>query len=252
MKKIALSIAAVGLSMSGVVALAHGADARVRAVHASPDAPNVDIRVSGGPFPSPTLLGPLTNVPFTAASPYLTVPANTYNFQVTPAGASAPIVINANVPLNANIDYTVAAMNTLANIQPVVFQDDNTLNPSAARIRFIHASPNTPTVNIGVAGTSTLLFSNISFTQSGGYISVPGGTYKLDVRTIVNGSPLTVPLPALTVNNNTVYTVWAMGLFGGSGAQALGPVVTVDAIPTPGAAVVLAMAGVAAARRRRA
>lgn len=219
--------------------------ALVRAVHASPDAPNVDIRVNGA------LPGPLTNVPFTAASPYLTVNSGANNFQVTPTGLPGPVVINATVNLAAGSETTVAAMNILSSIQPVVFTDDNTLNPAAARIRFIHASPNTPTVSIGVQGTSTILFSDVSFTQSGGYISVPGGTYNLDVRTVVNGVPTIIPLPALSVNNNTVYTVWAMGLFGGTGSQALQPVVTVDAIPTPGTAALLGLAGLVATRRRR-
>lgn len=231
---------ALAVSASGT-ALAQ--NALFRAVHASPDAPNVDVRVNGSIPPG------LSNVPFTAASNYLSVPAASYNVQVTPANLASPVVINANLNLAADTTYTVAAMNTLANIQPVVFVDDNTLDPSAARIRFIHASPNTPTVQIGVAGTSTILFDNVSFTQSGGYISVPGGSYNLDVR--VPSLGLTIALPTLSVNNNSVYTVWAMGLFGGTGAQALGPVVTVDAIPSPGAGALLALAGLAAARRRR-
>jgi hypothetical protein len=220
-------------------------NANVRAVHASPDAPNVDIRVNGA------LPAPLSNVPFKAASPYLSVTPGTYNFQVTPAGLAAPVVINADVPLASNTTYTVAAMNVLSAIQPVVFVDDNTQNGLAARVRFIHASPNTPTVSVGLAGGGATLFSNVSFTQSGGYISVPGGSYNLEVRTSVGGSPVTLALPTLSLSNNQVYTVWAMGLFGGTGNQELGAVVTVDQIPTPGSAAALAMAGVFAMRRRR-
>lgn len=228
-----------GLTASSALAQ----NANVRAVHASPDAPNVDIRVNGG------LPAALTNVPFRAASPYLSVPAATYNFQVTPTGLAAPVVINANVPLAANTTYTVAAVNTLANIEAAVFVDDNSQRANAARIRFIHASPNVPLVNIGLVGSplSSNLFSNVSFKQSGGYIEVPGGSYNLEVR--VPSLGLQIPLPALSVTNNQVYTVWAMGLF--QGTPGLEAVVTVDQVPTPGVASLLALAGVLAARRRR-
>lgn len=231
-----LVVVSAGLSVSS----AWASDARVRAVHASPDAPNVDVLVNNG------LAVP--NLAFRQASAYLTVPANTYNFKVRPAGQPGPDVINADVPLAANTTYSVAAVDVLSSISPRVYVDDNTLDPLNARVRFIHASPNAPAVDVALAG-GAVLFSNVSFTQNGGYIAVPRGVYDLEVR-LAGTSTVVLPLPGLFLDDNTVYTAWAMGLVG-SQTTPLQAVLTVDAIPTPGTAAALAMAGVLATRRRR-
>src|SRR5688500_10614296 len=56
---------------------AQSGDARIRVVHASPDAPAVDVYANGNKV--------LSNVTFFAASDYLTVPAGSYKLQVVVA-----------------------------------------------------------------------------------------------------------------------------------------------------------------------
>ncbi len=86
--------------------------AKVNFTHLSPDAPNVDIWVDGAVA--------ITDLAFKEASPYLEVPAGTYNVQVTPTGLPAPVVINVDVDLEAGTVYTAFAEGMLASIQPVV------------------------------------------------------------------------------------------------------------------------------------
>lgn len=228
------------LSLIGSASSAFGV-AQVRAVHASPDAPNVDVLVNDGIA--------FSNLPYRSASVYAPLTAGTYNIKVRPTGLPAPTVIDANVPLADNTTYSVAAINTLSSISALVLTDDNTLNPSAARIRFVHASPNAPAVDIALAGGGAVLFPNVSFGNSGGYISVPGGTYNLEVR-LAGTSTVVLPVSGLSVFNNTVSTVWAMGLVGNQ-ATPLQAVVTPDAIPAPGALALLGFGGLLASRRRR-
>jgi hypothetical protein len=195
-------------------------DARVRVVHASPDAPAVDVYVNGNET--------LSDVPFFAASDYLNVPAGSYDFQVTPAGSpAADAVINAQgVALAAGQDYTIVAVNTVANIEPLVLEDNNAA-PAAgkAHVRFVHASPDAPAVDIKVAGGPTI-FSDIEFKEVGTYTPVDAGTYNLQV-TPAGGSDVVLDLPGITLEAGTVYTVFATGLAGGT--PALTAEITVDA-----------------------
>ena len=198
------TIAAVTVA-STVTAGATASDAFVRVVHASPDAPTVDVLVDGGLA--------FEAAPFTGVTDYAALPApQTYNVQVVPTGQTAPAVIDADLGLQSGVRYTVAAVNTLANIEPLVLIDDNTTVSDAARVRFVHASPDAPAVDIALANGGDVLFPNVSFKGVGDYIEVPGGVYDLEVRAA--GTDIVVlSLPNIPLDNATVYTVFAAGFF---------------------------------------
>lgn len=226
-----------------VLAASSASAANVRVVHASPDAPAVDVLANGG-----VLFG---NAAFTQATNYAAVPAGNYAIGINVAG-TATTAFSTNLDVPAIGDVTIAAIGLLGGspaftLQPYI--DDNTIIFDRARIRFIHLSPNAPAVDITtIAGD--ILFGDVTFTENAGYISVPGGTYGLQVR-LAGTSSVVLDIGNLNVNNGTVYSVFAMGLVGGLGAQALSAVTVVDAIPTPGALALLGVGGLIAVRRRR-
>lgn len=238
-----LLTSAVLSSLAGLC-LAQSAEAGVRVVHASPDAPNVDVYVNtapGGGAPA------ISNLAFRSATPYVSLPTANYRFRVTPTGATTPVVIDApNVPIQGNQDYSVVAVNFLSSISPLVLNDDNTINPAQARVRFVHASPDVPTVDIFAAGGMSPLFNAVNFGTSGGYISVNPGSYNLEVRLDSNGA-LALPVPGVQLQAGSVYTIFAMGSLRDGNVQA---VLTRD-IPAPGAAAMLPLAGLVLCRRRR-
>ncbi|MEM7048014.1 MAG: DUF4397 domain-containing protein [Acidobacteriota bacterium] len=179
---------------------------RVRVVHASPDAPNVDVRVDGGLA--------FENIPFEQVTDYAMLPAGTYQVQVEPAGANnaGPFVIDANLTLTAGTDYTVVASDLLANITPLVLVDDNAA-PAAgeAKVRFLHGSADAPAVDIALANGGAVLFPNISFQEASDYISVPANTYDLEVR-VAGTQTVVLTLPGIMLNADTIYTAYATGL----------------------------------------
>ena len=177
------------------------ANVQLRVAHLSPDAPNVDVIVNGDTV--------LSDVPFTAVSDYLSVPAGEYDIQVTAAGDPSAVVIDATVTLNANTNYTVAATGFLADIQPVIYVDDLSTG-AGARIRFIHASPDAPEVTIAVSDGGPVLFRNIEFQEASRYVEVDGGTYDLDVR-IARSMTVALEVPGVDVMGGVTYTVFAIG-----------------------------------------
>lgn len=205
-KKFLLGVLAAGFVSVGMIGCKKDDDtpaqARVLVTHASPDAPGVDLlvddtRVNSAPLTFPNNTG------------YLPVNAGTRNVKVNAAGTSTT-VINANLNLEAGKNYSVFAVNRLANIEAVVFQDDLTTPATGqAHVRVVHLSPDAPAVNIGVQGSATNLFSNIAFKGSTAFAPVPAGTYNLEVRVASNGAvALTVPA---TLEAGKIYTVFARG-----------------------------------------
>jgi hypothetical protein len=206
--------------------------ARVRVVHASPDAPAVDVYADDARV--------LTNVPYKGYSDYLPVPAGPHNFKVFATGAdpaSDTAVIDADATLEAGKDYTVVAVGLLANIEPAVFEDNNPA-PAAgkAHVRVIHASPDAPAVDVAVAG-GPVLFSNLSFPNAAGPSPVDAGTYDLEVRA-AGTTTAALEIPGVQVQAGKIYTVLAVGLLEGEPAlEALlivnDPAPAVEAAPSP-------------------
>jgi len=196
---------------------------RVRAIHASPDAPAVDVWVDGQIA--------FSNVPFKGITAYATLTQGMHNFQIVPAGATEPVVIEADLDLQNNTDYSIIALNTLDAIEPLVLVDNNA-QPAAgkAHVRFVHASPDAPAVDIAVAGGGPVLFGNIPFKGVGDYLPVDAGTYNLEVR-VAGTDTVALSVPGLRLEDGVVYTVFAMGLAGGEPALAAVP--SVDARPAP-------------------
>lgn len=226
--------------------VAASAMAGVRVIHASPNTPAVDVYVNTLPGAGAPAIEDLA---FTQGTGYVPLPTGTYDFRVTPANATIPVAINATgVAIDGNTDYTIAAIDFFSNIRPLVLVDDRTQNPNAARIRFVHAAPDVPAVDVGLLNGS-VLFDNTAFGNAAdeGYITVPGGTYDLGVF-LDSNNQLALPLPGITLQNNVVYTVFAMGSLAQGNVQA---VIFADAIPTPGAAALLGLSAVFAGRRRR-
>jgi hypothetical protein len=156
------------------------------------------------------------NAPFKGITSYAALETGTYNVKVVPTGATEPVVIEADLTLEAK-DYTVVAVGKLENIEPLVLVDNNsTPAEGKAHVRFVHASPDAPAVDIAVKG-GPVLFSNIAFKGVGDYTPVDAGTYDLEVR-LAGTDTVALDVPGVNLTGQTVYTIFAMGLAGGEPA----------------------------------
>ena len=192
--------------------------ARVMTVHASPNAPAVDLLVDNA------VAG--TGLAFPNSTAYLEVRNGTRNVKVNVSGTSTT-VINADLPVTAGSSYTVFAADSVSKIAPVVLADDLTTPASGkAHVRFVHLSPNAPAVDVAVTG-GPVLFANKSFKGYTAFTPVDAGTYNLEVR-LAGTATVALPLPGITLTAGKIYTVFARGFAGGTGAQALGAQIIVN------------------------
>jgi hypothetical protein len=180
----------------------------VRVIHASFDAPAVDIWVDDEVA--------ISNLAYGESSGYAAIPAGTRNIKVSPAGATSPIVIDVDLPITSETEYTVVATDELSKITPIFDIDQRSPNSSKAKIRFIHASPDAPAVDIKVEdGNGPAIFSNTSFQEIEDYIEVDAGTYNLAV-TAAGSTQEVMILGNVPLQNGVVYTVMAKGTLDGN------------------------------------
>jgi Domain of unknown function (DUF4397) len=189
--------------------------AEVRVIHASPDAPPVDV-VLDDDFASPVL----ESVPFPAASGYLAVAAGAHNVKVTAENNPGAIVIDAGLMLAAGTRYSVYAAGLLANIEPFVLVDDPRPIATEARVRVIHLAPSAGLVDLYVTAPGTDInnetpaFSNVDFKAETGYVALAAGDY--DVTVTVAGTKVAAIGPlTISIDNGGVYTAVARDATGG-------------------------------------
>ena len=176
--------------------VAPAGEANVRVVHASPDAPSVDVLVDDTPV--------LTNVPFRAASDYLAVPSGSRNMKVRVSGTTT-VVIDAVATVTDGMAYTVLATGPAASIAPLVLED-NLADPAAGnmKLRLVHASPTAGNVDIYVTAPSADIaalqptLTNVPFRGSSPYLEAPAGTYRVRI------TPVGTKTVAIDVNNVTL------------------------------------------------
>jgi hypothetical protein len=195
-------------SGSGTITPPAASLAQVRVVHASPDAPNVDVLADGSRV--------LTNVPYTASSGYLPVPAGTRNVRVNPTGSSTS-VINTDLNLIGQTSYTVLATGRVANIAPLALLDDRSA-PTAgnAKVRLVHAAPGAANVDIYVTAPSaslvgeTPVLSNVPFRAASDYLELPAGSYQIRI-TPTGTQTVAIDTGAVTLNAGAIRTGIALG-----------------------------------------
>lgn len=136
-------------------------------------------------------------------------------------------VIEANIDFMQDKNYSVFAVNSVANIEPLLIEDDLTAPAQGkAHARFIHLSPDAPAVDITLTD-GTVVFGNKSFKEFTAFTPLDATTYNLQVR--VAGTPnVALDLPGITLEAGKIYTVFAKGFLSGVGQQELGAEIIVN------------------------
>lgn len=188
-------------------------NAKVLVVHASPNAPGVDLLLDGSKINTSALVYPNN-------TGYLSTTAKNTNVKVNVSGTTTT-VINADLNLEKDKNYSVFAVDSVSKIAPLVLNDDLTAPASGkAHVRFVHLSPNAPAVDVALVGGS-VVFPNKAFKESTAFTPLDAGTYNLEVR-VAGTSTVALTLPPITLVSGKIYTVFARGFLGATGTQELG------------------------------
>lgn len=209
-------------------------DPTIRVVHASPDAPAIDILVDGQPIAQ--------SLAFGTATEYAALAPGDHQIQAVPTAGGAPL-IDETITVGGWAAYILAAVGPLADLQLQFHEVDVAETaPGQARVRLLNAVPDAPAIGLGVAGSDDLLadavvFGAVSGDQSqeqmadgaglgavSGYQNVTPGTYDLEVHASDTGETL-LQAPQVRLDAGQVYDVIALGQVADGTVQVL-PLVT--------------------------
>lgn len=178
----------------------------IRLLHASPDAPGVDVYANG------KLL--TRNLNYRGFTPYMALDSGNYNIKVFPTGKTSNPVIDTNLTIPPNQILTVAAIGKLNNIGLLPIPDPKLpREQNKAYARFVHLSPNAPNVDITLPNGNKL-FTDVQYREITNYIPVNPGTYELQARP-TGTSQVILQVPNINLKPNRFYTVYAIGLADG-------------------------------------
>lgn len=163
------------------------ADPQVRVVHASADAPTVNILANGA------VLNGLSGVDYQQASGLFSVGAAEYELAVeanTPAGGAQVLSLTAS--LEGEMVYNVIAAGSVAagNLEAlVVANQQSEVTAGNARVQVVHAARNAPTVDIYVTAPDAALDAaqplvTLGYSENTGYVEVPAGDYRVRVTAV--------------------------------------------------------------------
>jgi hypothetical protein len=156
-------------------------------------------------------------VSFATVSDYLEVPAGARQVQITAADDAETVVFDGEVSVEAETDYTVAAVGEIGDMadqpfEPLVLTDDNS-DPGGdmARVRVVHASPDAPAVDVTVNSTGDAIADGLAFGESA-YTTVQANDYTLQIRgdTMENDGEVVADFD-VSLNGGSVYTAFAAG-----------------------------------------
>jgi Domain of unknown function (DUF4397) len=156
----------------------------VRLVHASADAPSVDVAVDGKTVVTDLAFGGLA-----PASGYITVASGNRRVEARTTATTTDL-INSNVTFGSSKAYTMVVAGRMAD-QTIVFlekTDDNSAPPSGSvKLRVIHAAAPSGPANLDiyvVAPTTDITnvmptISALLYQQASDYQTLPAATYEV-------------------------------------------------------------------------
>ncbi|WP_066299625.1 DUF4397 domain-containing protein [Bacillus sp. FJAT-29937] len=174
---------------------------KVRFIHASIDAPNVDIYIDG--------IRILKDFSHKDVSNYLSLPVGKHQVDIYPSGNMVSTVLSRKIMIEHGKHYTFIPSGHVKNMKWLALEDDPRVPIGGTKIRFIHLSPDAPALDIAVKDRD-VIFSNISYRKYTSFLGLHPMTVDLEAR-IAGSTNVALPIPQLQLMPNKAYSILIIG-----------------------------------------
>ncbi|WP_100639966.1 DUF4397 domain-containing protein [Marinobacter salexigens] len=169
------SLMLVGCSDDDDDSVAQEPMSKVRVLHASPDAPAVDVAIDGNVV--------LTGVKFQQGTGYLYVPAGTREISVQVGGAD---VLIESFALDEGRFYSIIAQDSVASLDLEALDDTERRANGTIDVTVVHASPDAGSVDVNVTAPGAALpamptLPNVPFGANATLDPVPAADYQVRI-----------------------------------------------------------------------
>ncbi len=175
-----------------------GPQASLQVLHASPDAPPVNVLIDG------SLAIPNLDYGQGTGEQQIAAGMHTIEIQTLTPGSPTTVIGPTTLNLAADTDYVVAAEGPVASIAAQTFLHPLALvGPNSTQIQVLHAAPNAPSVSVYVTApgaelASSTAFGTASFQGAIGPAQISSGQYE--IRVTAAGTPTSVLFDSGTIS----------------------------------------------------
>jgi hypothetical protein len=171
--------------------------------HGSPDAPDLQVVVDNRSV--------FNKFEYTDYTGYLNFYTGNRNFKINPFNASNALV-DTTLNFAEGKTYSVFVIDRVSSLETLLVRDSAASPASGkAMVRFVHLSPDAPSVNLAVEGeTGAPLFGDQSFKVASAFKEVAAKSYSFSVKTAGNDTAL-LELPDITLHAGKYYTIIIRG-----------------------------------------
>lgn len=177
--------------------------AQVRFLHAAPTAHPFDVYVND--------MRILKNFSYKESNGYLPLPPGKYQLDIYSSGQNTLPLLSYKVALEIGASYTIALAPAVANesLKMLPFEDNPTVPPNEAKLRFIQLSHDLLSVDIAVKG-GDVVFDQLHFREASEYLTIHPMIVDFEVRK-AGTKEIVLPSPNKAFQENTSSTIYIIG-----------------------------------------
>ncbi|MGM9988209.1 MAG: DUF4397 domain-containing protein [Bacillaceae bacterium] len=179
---------------------------QIRFIHASPNAPTVDVVLDGQKI--------ATGVKFKDVTELINVSPGKHKVEIMPSGATGDKKLTKELNILPGRSFNVVATNDVSNLELTILLNEPCKADGKAHIRVGNLSPDAPNVDTFIKNKN-LVIKNIPYRNVSKSVAIDPGIASVEVRP-VGTENVVVNIPSMDVKANSSYTLLIVGMAKGT------------------------------------